>query len=69
VQGILIEFAFKIYIIISLYLPTVISAALGPNVAVSSPVMIVFLNMNAVTPAATTVAASSPKIVGRIMTV
>jgi hypothetical protein len=51
------------------HLPAVISAALGPNVAVSSPVMIVFLNMNAATPAATTAAASSPKIVARIMSV
>jgi hypothetical protein len=48
-------------------IPAVISVALGPNVAASSPVMIVFLNINAATPAARIAAASSPKIVARIM--
>jgi hypothetical protein len=45
------------------------SAALGPNVVVSSAVMICFLKPKATAPAAMTAAAITPKIVARIMSV
>jgi hypothetical protein len=45
------------------------SAALGPNVVVSSAVMICFLKTKAAAPAAMTAAAITPKIVARIMSV